>query len=227
MSKILPWSHSALNSVQSCPYKHYEIKVLKNFVDESGEAAKWGTYVHKCIEDAVLLGAPLPDNVKVYAPQVWAAIGGDLDLVRAEVKLAITNKFQPCEWADRWGGSISDILKIRGNKAKVLDWKLGKVKPSGQLKVNALMVFYNYPEVDTVLTSFEWLNKSVPNWVPSTRAIYTRDQIPELWDSVMQDLKLYVTCFKTDTWPKRPSGLCKNYCAVTSCEHCGGTKWTR
>jgi len=221
MSRPLPWSYSSLNKFTTCPNQFYETKVLKNFADEPGEAALWGTYIHKCIEDAVNLSAPMPDNAKEYGPHVWAAIDG-LRGARAEVKLAIDTKLNPCDWENRWCGSISDILKIRDDTAWVIDWKLGKVKPSAQLKLNALMVLYNYPEINTVHTSFEWLNKSVPNWIPNTRATYTRDQIPELWNSFTKDLTQYVQAFKTDTWQCRPSGLCKNYCPVTSCQHCGG-----
>ena len=222
---IPPWSHSALTSVESCPNKHYEVKVLKHFVEESGEAAQWGTYVHKCIEDAISFGAAMPENTKIYTPQVWAAIGGDLKFVSAEAKLAINNRFLPVPWTDRWGGSISDILKVVGTEAWVVDWKLGKVKPSDQLKVNALMVFYNYPDVETVHTSFEWLAHGgarctcCKGYPTHTRAKYIRDQVPELWNAIMPKLKLYVHCFKTDTWQCRPSGLCNGWCVVESCQH--------
>lgn len=232
MPTPLPWSHSALSSVDSCPHKHLEVKVLKHFVEESGEAALWGTYVHKCIEDAVTDGIALPMNTMTYAPQIWAAIGvdersveDDLEYVKAESKLAINNKFEPVPWADRWGGSISDILKIVGHEALVVDWKLGKVKPSDQLKLNAIMVLHNYPEVDVVHTSFEWLAhgggrctccKGQPIF---TRAVYWRHQLPEMWASIMPKLQQYAACFKTDTWQKRPSGLCRGWCCVDTCEH--------
>ena len=70
MAKPLAWSYSALNKFATCPHQYYETRVLKNFVDEPGEAALWGTYVHKCIEDAITDGAAMPDNTKIYGPQV-------------------------------------------------------------------------------------------------------------------------------------------------------------
>jgi len=213
MAKPLPWSYSALSKFVTCPTQFYETRVLKNFVDEPGEAALWGTYVHKCIEDAVTLNAPMPDNTKVYGPQVWAAING-LAGAKAEVKLAINTRFEPCAWEDRWCGSISDILKVRDDTAWVIDWKLGKIKPSTQLKLNALMVFHNYPEVNAVHTSFEWLQFKQQN-----TDVHTRDQIPELWKSFENDLRQYAQAFKTDTWQKRPSGLCGGWCPVTTCSN--------
>ncbi len=213
--KPLPWSYSSLSGFATCPNKFYELKVLKNFKDESGEAAQWGSYVHKCIEDAVNGVAPMPENTKVYEQQVWAAIG-DLDGVTAETKLAINSKFEPVPWEERWCGSISDILRITGDTALVVDWKLGKRKPTAQLVLNALMVFYNYPEVNTVHTSFEWLQFKVAD-----KDTHTRDQIPALWAKFVPDLTQYVQAFKRDVWQKRSSGLCRNYCVVTTCEHCG------
>ena len=131
----------------------------------------------------------------------------------------INTKFEPVDWADRWVGSISDILKVVDSIAHVHDWKLGKIKPSTQLKLNALMVFYNYPDVNTVHTSFEWVQ-----FGQSTKDVHTRDQIPELWKSFEKDLMQYAQAFRTDTWQKRPSGLCKNYCPVTTCSNCGQYK---
>ena len=213
MARPLPWSFSALNKFATCPHQYYETRVLKNFVEEAGEAAVWGTYVHKCIEDTLNNVAAMPDNTIVYAPQVWEAING-VKHAAPEVKLAINTRFEPCDWADRWVGSISDVLKVVGDTAWVVDWKLGKIKPSTQLKLNALMVFYNYPEVQTVHTSFEWLQfnqRSVD--------VHTRDQIPQLWYSFEKDLKQYAQAFKTDTWQKRPSGLCGGWCPVTTCSN--------
>ncbi|MHB0965322.1 MAG: PD-(D/E)XK nuclease family protein [Bellilinea sp.] len=228
MSKPLAWSYSALNKFSTCPHQYYETRILDNFKDEPGEAALWGTYVHKCIEDAInaaknlpskisrdwLLTA-MPENTKDYVPQVLEAIGEDLFGVNAEVKLAINNRFEPVAWGEgRWTGSISDVLRVGGDTAEVIDWKLGKIKPTPQLKLNALMVFYNYPEVQTVLTSFEWLQFN-----RRTVDKHTRDQIPELWKSFENDLRQYVQAFKTDTWQKRPSGLCGGWCPVTTCSN--------
>jgi hypothetical protein len=217
MAKPLPWSFSSLNKFVTCPNQYCETKVLKNFKDEPGETALWGTYVHDCIEDAVNTGAAMPDNTKVYGPQIWSAMNG-ITGAKAEVELALDNKFEPCEWDKAWVRGIIDLLKFDRDEALAIDWKLGKIKPdSKQLKLFALLVFYHYPQMNIVHTSFEWLQ-----FKQHTRETFTRDQIPQLWEVFVGDLGQYARAFKTDTWQKRPSGLCKNYCAVTSCEHNGG-----
>ena len=226
MAKPLPWSFSALNSFVGCPHRHYEVKVLKNFPDEPGEAAKWGTYVHLCIENFIKDGTPLPDNAKIYAPQAGLAISPSINSnmkVLAEQPMALNHKFEPCSWKDGWVRGIIDLLMLGDTYAWAVDWKLGKVKPdSNQLKLFALMVFHHYPKIQEVYTSFEWLQFN-----QRTEETYYRAQIPELWNVFLSDLKQYAQAFRTDTWQKRPSGLCKNFCPVTTCEHCGGTKWKR
>lgn len=214
MAKPLPWSFSSLNKFVTCPNQYLETKILKNFKDEPGETALWGTYIHKCIEDAVNDGAAVPDNAKIYMPQVWIAIDG-LQGAHAEVELALNSSQQPCAWETAWVRGIIDLLKIKGNEAKAIDWKLGKIKPdSKQLKLFALLVFHHHPEVDIVHTSFEWLQ-----FKTHTRESFTRDQIPELWNVFVGDLTQYARAFKTDTWQKRPSGLCNGWCPVESCQH--------
>jgi hypothetical protein len=219
MATPKPWSFSALNGFTQCPHRYYE----------SGEAALWGTYVHKCIEDLITDAKPLPENAKTYEQQVIAAVWGAIQPVdqivgmriEAEKKLAINNKFEPVPWVSweeswnqSWSVSISDVLKIDGAVAEVIDWKLGKIKVTGQLRQNALLVFHNYPQVNTVHTRFEWLQ-----FKKSDKETFTRDQISELWRAFIPDLKQYAQAFKTDTWQKRPSGLCNGWCPVESCTH--------
>lgn len=224
MSNIRPWSFSALNNFITCPNQYYEVKVLKNYADEPGEVALWGTYVHKCIENFIMRGTPFPENVLVYVPQVMEAFGDTAtEIFAAEMPMSLDKKLKPCDWDKAWVRGIIDLLKVDTDVAKAVDWKLGKIKPdSKQLKLFALLVFYHHPEVNTVYTSFEWLQ-----FKQRTAEVYTRDQIPMLWSAFTGDLRQYVTAFKTDTWQKRQSGLCRNYCPVKTCEHCGGTKWTR
>ena len=214
MSKPLPWSFSSLNKFATCPNQYYETKVLGNFKDEPGEVAIWGTYVHKCIEDLVNDGVVMPDNTQTYMPQINRALHEQLaPFIRAEVEMALDNKFQPCEWNVAWVRGIIDLLKIYETTAWAIDWKLGKVKPdSKQLKLFALLIFHHYPQVMTVHTSFEWLQ-----FKDHTEDTFTRDQIPELWMAFKPDLTQYVQAFRTDTWQKRPSGLCFGWCPVMSC----------
>jgi hypothetical protein len=220
-----PGSFTALDKFKNCPKAFYEIRVLKNFKDEQGEAALWGDQVHKQIEAFITHCVPMPETMGPIKDRVYSALMhiGRLTepeaTIHAELKLALNTKVGPCDWFDKkvWARGIVDLIKIKGNEAWVVDWKTGKIKPdSRQLKLFALMTFYHFGHVSKVHTIFEWLAHG-----GRTEEVYTSDQIPALWDEFMPDLIQYKDAFKNDEWPARKSGLCKEWCAVMSCKFNG------
>ena len=56
------WSYSALKQYENCPRQYNEIRVLKNYVVKENEAMRYGTEVHKALEDYVAEGKPLAKN---------------------------------------------------------------------------------------------------------------------------------------------------------------------
>jgi hypothetical protein len=228
--KPLPWSFSALNSFKTCPHQFAEVKVYKRFEEEQGEAAAWGNFLHKELEKWVAAGITPHENVRPYMEHVQQAImwmGGivsrnsqtDSVLTFAEYRMSLNAKLRPCDWnaVDVWLRGIADVLKINGNEAWVIDWKTGKVKPdSRQLRLFAVLVFYHFPKVINCHVSFEWLQ-----FGKNTRETINIMDVPSIWQEFLPDLLQYREAFKTETWQKRPSGLCKNYCPVHSCSHNG------
>ncbi len=220
-----PWSFSSLTNFVNCPKQFSEIRIYKNFEDTQGEVAKWGERAHKHLENYIN-GHPYHEDMVPYRAQVdgmLAEIGAEKPFLRngtvAELQCALTGQLAPTDWfaKDVWVRGILDVLRVDGAEAWVVDWKMGKVKPdSRQLCLFALLVFYHFPDVQTVNTRFEWLQ-----FGKSTKERYTRKQIPAMWQMFMSDLTAYVKAFKTETWQPRPSGLCRDYCAVTTCQHCG------
>ena len=55
------WSYSSLKTFQQCPKKYYHLKIAKDIVDQGGEAAVYGTLVHKAAEDYVRDSVPIPE----------------------------------------------------------------------------------------------------------------------------------------------------------------------
>lgn len=190
--------------------------------DFSGDAAQYGDMIHKRIESFInahiRFYPDVPESIQLYVQQVLDELPKDGHIV-AEVKGAITKELEPCDWFDKnvWLRCILDVLHTKGQEAWIIDWKTGKVRPnSKQLKLFALFVMTTRPNINVCHTSFEWLAHSC-----STKEVYTRDDLDDLWSEFVPDLKLYVQAFKTDTWPKKPSGLCKQYCNVMDCEYNG------
>ena len=55
------WSYSMLTAFETCPHQFYRVRVLKDVVEEQGEAALWGDRVHKALENRVRDQEPLPE----------------------------------------------------------------------------------------------------------------------------------------------------------------------
>ena len=223
--KPLPWSFTALEKFKNCPHAYHEIRILKSFTEEQGEAAKWGNYVHEQIENYINHGTPMAGNTEIFSGRVQETVdwmGGREGMI-AEIESSLSTTMTPCGWTDPdvWVRGILDLLRVEGPVAWVADWKTGKVKPnSKQMKLFALLVFYKYPEVQICHTRFVWL----ANGKAENTETYFRVQVQEMWKDFIPDLTEYTKAFKQDVWQKRQSGLCGKWCAVLSCFNNGKNK---
>ena len=221
------WSYSALNSFLTCPRQYYEMSVAKNYPYVQGPEAKWGDRVHKLIEDHVRNKSKLQNTDELNAGMKSTVLDilNRLDRMGceyvAEGKSSLNHKLKPCGYFDKdtWVRCILDLLAFHpnGTTATIIDWKTGKVRPDDkQLKLFALMVFYQYPNITMVDAQFAWLSHD-----HSTVKVFKREQIGQLWGEFLPDLKRFREAFLTDDWPAKKSGLCQKWCDVTSCEHNG------
>lgn len=225
MPTPLPWSHSSLQQFETCGRQYEELKVLHNFQDEKNPASLWGDEVHKAFEARLDTDAvPLPGNMVQYEPYLRQFMDRPGKLY-PERKYALNRDLRPTDFfaEDCWCRGIIDVLTLDRNVAHVDDHKTGKnrKKDMQQLIIFALLVFYHHPEVDTVHTCFHWLQHGFDEKAKD-RETFTRDQIPELWGTLVPKLERYMKAFHIGIFHPRPSGLCKRHCAVSTCEHWGG-----
>lgn len=216
--KPLPWSHSLLEAFVNCGRAFYEIKVAKRIKEQKGEEAKWGDWVHKQFQERLSDGVVLHPDLEDHEP-FMAFLQAKPGTTTTEQKFALDRKLRPCEFfaRDVWFRGIIDYKKVHGEYALVVDYKTGKVHSKfRQLKLFALYVFYEHPEVNLVNAQYYWTTTK-----ETTKRVYGRKDIPALWGDVMPDLKQYVEAFRTETWQPRQSGLCKKHCPVLSCEFNG------
>lgn len=227
--KPLPWSFSALTHFTTCPFQFAEVRVYKRIQDQPGDMAIWGNWAHQQIEEHYKTLAPWHENMLPYVPHIERALewagghgfhhpkeGQEFGKMSfSEYQMSLNSKLQPCTWTAEqvWLRGIADVLIVEDHEAWVIDWKFGKVKPTmRQLKLFALLVFYHFPRVTRVNTSFEWLQYGT-----ETRDTFDLVDAPLLWQEFLPDLKQYKEAFATETWQKRQSGLCGGWCSV---EHC-------
>jgi len=214
------WSYSALTAYETCPRRFQLTRVTKQVVEPQTEATIWGNKVHKALELFAKGEKPLPPDLQKYERYVKKILSYEGKRV-VEERIALDKNFRPTTWMakDVWVRGIIDIGVVGSEKAYLLDWKTGKRRPdSNQLKLFAALAFAIYPWVDKVTTGFIWLKSA-----EFDKEVFTRDQLPEIWDEFFPRLDRLAISYRDDKWTPKPSGLCKNWCPVGRrlCEFCG------
>lgn len=218
MATPIPWSYTALDDFKNCPKAFYEKRVTKSVKEEQGPHLIWGRDVHKKFEDYVASSGKvdLPIDLHQHKPKLDALIA-DPGIAMVETRFAFDKKAKPCEffYRDVWCRGVIDYYKVHGETAKLVDYKTGKPHSKfEQLALFALYIFAMYPHVNVVNVQFYWTTTN-----ETTKKVYGRAEINDLWRIFIPDLKQYKEAFNTDTWQTRPSGLCNGWCPVTTCEH--------
>lgn len=218
MRSVIPWSWSSYNDYETCPYRFYEVKIAKNYVEPESEPIIWGNTVHKSIELYGKEGKPMDGGTERFKPIVdkFIALPGETYF---EMELAIRVDLAPTGFwdSDAYARGKGDLLKINHKKGLAVDWKTGKVKPSIQLDLMGVMAMAQFPDLEQMTSMFMWFqNPSKP-----TIGKFTRDDIPRVIGQFKKGVADMQWSEQHNRWPKKPSGLCKRHCPVASCEYHG------
>lgn len=219
MRSVIPWSFSSWDAYQTCPYRFYKTKLTKEFVEAPTQPLIWGNEVHSAIEHYIRSGTPVPDVMQRFIPivdRIANAPGENF----AELQMACDINMQPCEYwgSDTWCWGKGDLVKVNNTKGLNVDWKTGKWKAeSPQLDLATVLMFGQFPSVDTVTTLFMYFQEPSK---PVSKT-FQRSQIPQLLEQFMPGVRDMQYSEQTGVWPKKPSGLCKQYCPVKDCEYHG------
>lgn len=221
MSRLVAFSDSRLKTFESCPKKFCHLNVLKDVKEKQHPAAADGLVIHKALELRVSRGVALPERLARYEPAVASltGTGGTDRRVFAELKMAVTSAFQPCEWFDKqtYIRAVADLAIIRGTTGIMVDWKSGKEHDDfTQLNLAALMFLWHFPEVEQVAVAFFWLAGN-GRLAAAPRPVL-RSDVPAMWSEFLPRLKEYQDAHDKDNFPARPSGLCR-FCPVKQCTY--------
>ena len=220
MAKPLPFTFSSLDTFVNCPKQFYHKYVVKDVRDEPGEAAVYGTDVHAHFESYLNASGTyaLPEHLTPHKVKLDALLAKD-GVFWCEEKVALGRDLKPCRYDDPdrlWRGNIDFRLVNREEGyAHLVDYKTGKQRIKWpQLALYAIQTFAEYPEVNIVNAQFYWTQLG-----ETTKKIWGRAEVGQLWLMFSGDLKQYIQAFKTGTWQERPSGLCYGWCPVKKCQH--------
>lgn len=220
MSKEQAWSYSALTSYETCPWRYYETKIAKSIQEPQTEATLYGNRVHKALELRVGNGSALPEEMKQFEPIAAKLVAAAQDKrIGCEQKMALNRDLHKRTWFDKdvWVRGIIDVSIEGGDKLFIGDYKTGKKTPdSAQLKLTAAMSFATKPWINHITNAFIWLKTG-----DVTKETFTRDDVPAIWNEFMPRVSRLQESVQLNKFPKRPSGLCRNWCPVKTCEHCG------
>jgi hypothetical protein len=215
-----PWSYSTLEKYETCPRQFHEIKVLQNVVEGENEFQLWGKEVHTAFENCIDSRGetPLPAKMKHWQPLADKVLAMKGAQIFTEVKVALDSNFRMCAWDSEecWTRGVIDVLVIGKSSAIVLDWKTGKRKPTEQLKLYAAYVFALYPHIEEVHTALVWLQDRRID-----KDTIERRELSFIWQGFIERAARLRSAYGRESWPERPSGLCKNHCAVTACAYNG------
>lgn len=228
MAKSFSWSWSKLKNYRSCPKRHYEIDLARNYhEDKTNEALTWGNQLHDAFAKRISHNQPLPLQMARYddiafGPSHFAKLKEMGSDITVEKSLAIDRQFRPCGWFDNdtWMRAKIDVNMLIPASAAALtiDWKTGsKIEPEfEQLGISAQTIFANHPEVQEVTTMYVWLGHD-----QTTTKVYKRDEMVPFWNALLPSIEQMYEAWRTLTYEPKPSGLCIRHCPVTSCPYHG------
>lgn len=226
------WSYTALTAFETCPRRFYETRVAKSIREPEGTALVLGNAAHKALELRAARGTPIPKTIQITTAQGETAImpttgweammekildrPGD---VLVERQIALDDRLCEVDWFDKsvWVRGVIDLGIIQGAKALLLDHKTGKRKPdTDQLKLFAALAMHVWPQLERVVTGFLWLKENKID-----KDEFTRGDLSVIWDGFIPRVRRLEQAYVSGEWGPKPSGLCRDWCPVSSCEFCG------
>ena len=217
---IDPWSFSKIKAFEQCPKQFYHMRIAKDYVESETEAMLYGTAFHQAAEEYIRDGTPMPAKFD-YAVGALDSLKSKQGNKLCEYKLGVTKDLEPCGFTDEgvWFRGIAALIILDDDVAWVVDYKTGKsarYADKGQLELMALVVFKHFPQVEKVKAGLLFVvSKNL------IKDVYTKEQVPALWEKWLADYSKLEQAFKNDMWNPKPSGLCRRHCAVTECAHNG------
>lgn len=231
--KPFSWSYSRLKNFESCPRQYGETEVHRRIIKPESQNIIEGKDIHDAIAKAILTCTHLPAEFEKYQPfidriQSKGPRQGD-GPVFVEHKMAITSDGKPCEFFDSraWFRGVLDYFKLAPTQsvALICDWKTGARKEdSVQLALFAALAFAHWEDLMRIRTEFAWLNSDniflgVEECI--TAETFDRNDMPDLWDTIRDRIEALRLGIANDDFPPKPSGLCKKWCPVHTCEYFG------
>ncbi len=205
-----------LKNFETCAKRYYHYNVAKDVVEPESQQLRDGKVLHARFEQ--FIKDPAATSMGIGFDRHLPMLRRFRDApgeTAGEQKLAVTADFQPSAFFGRrvWLRAVADALKVLDGKAIIVDWKDGKPRSeTTQLQILAAAVFVNFPTVQRVRAALIFVN-----YDDVVREEYVREDQAEIWAELLPRVRAMDRARRDQEFPPKPSGLCRSYCAVTSC----------
>jgi hypothetical protein len=223
------FTYSKIKDFEQCGLQHYHASILKTpGTQPSGDAIDHGKKVHDVLHQALRTDGQqkeLPHQFKYLQPWVdyvnW--LPGDRYV---EIKWGMDRDYQPHPFfnnATVWMRYVGDVAGVYGGAGWLLDWKTGKrLEEPLQLWLGALMMFTQFPQLQTIRSMFVWLKEydGTNRDECISVEIIKRAQAQEIWTGLLPRIKAYEQACETGNFLPKPGRHC-GWCRVQACEFFG------
>ena len=217
-TKPFAWSYSALKNFETCAKRYYHYNVARDVTEPETDQLREGNRLHAAFDARLSKGTALPLGLGHHEWLLAKIIASPGETV-SERKLALTSTFEPQAYFGKgvWFRTVIDAAKILPTIGRVFDWKTGKPSEDlTQLQLMALTLFAHMPALLRVKAGLVFVAHDKVE-----TAEFDRGDITSLWSEILPRVNAVKRARETQTYPPRPSGLCKKYCAVMSCPYHG------
>jgi hypothetical protein len=220
----MQWSYSSISLFKQCPRKYHHLRILKDVVDPVTSYLMYDSDAHKAAEDYGRDGVPLPARFEFMKSMIDAIMCSSGERL-FEQKLAVTRDLVACDFDSHyaWWRGIADFMAVPaagdGDEATLVDYKTGKsakFADTDQLELLSLAIFAQYPHIKKVkggllfVVSKEFITLHVD-----------REGSEARWDKWKNFSQRLDDCNMYNVWNPSTNFTCRNFCAVTTCEHNG------
>jgi len=221
------WSPSKLACFELCPAKFAAEFYYKTVPYQETLHTIWGNRVHKAAERH-MLGQDVKDWEARAVVLPYLLLLDKLPGKRyVEHRIGVGESWRPMicpndpakpwDWGDSVGRMAIDLAIVNGEKARLYDWKTGKLKDDNtQLQINALIFALLHPEVQEIEAKYIWLKDK-----KTTGFTLKRSELVPIYKDVKTRVARLKEAWDTEVFVTRKNGLCKQYCGAVECAYCG------
>jgi hypothetical protein len=213
-------SYTSISTYDTCPKQYYAKYVSKEVKFQPTEATLYGDRMHKAMEFRLRDKTPLPPEF-LGLESVAAAVEAMPGTLLVEESFAITREGENTTFfgSNVWLRGKGDATIFNAAKASlaVFDWKTGKpVKDELQLHIMTALAKRRYPQAETIRTAFVYTKTG-----EIEKEVIRSETVPEIEQNIANKIHRIEVAHEKNLFPPQPSGLCKNWCQVTSCQFHG------